>query len=181
MKKAFYALSCFAIAFLVFSCETPTPKVEVQQSQLSLEEELKPSDSLFTVHEGGYDFSILLPRDLMIQDDTEIHFNDATGDLHIQIGNRFWLIVSQEEGSIAQVKEEIQEDMLFKNVIIEETMNSLLYRRVLPDGNTHDYNYCKRVEMADKTYLFRTSEEGEFSKENVDLMVSAVESIRQIA
>lgn len=140
---------------------------------------LQPNDSIFTVNEGGYSFQIILPKDMMISNVPEISLNGATGDLHIQLGEQFWIVASQEKADIPQIKSDINDDMLFTNRIVEETANSILFQRILPDGTTYDFNFCSFGDIGGKPYVFKTCEEGEFSIESVNRMRQAISSVHQ--
>ncbi len=173
MKKTGFLLTILALICAMQACETSTQPA-VQQAEAMPK---SPNDSLFAVNEGGYNFAIFLPKDLMIENEPEIRFNSATGDLHIRIGERFWIVASQESKDISKLKEEINENMLFTSRIIEETNNALLYQRLLPDGRAYDYNYRYLSSIGGKPYFFKTCEEGEYSKESVDMMKSAIMSV----
>lgn len=135
------------------------------------------NDSLFAIKEGGYDFAIYLPKDLMIENSADIRFNDATGDMHMQVGDKFWIIATQENLDMDALRKEVNENMLFTSLVVEESDNGILYQRLLPDGKAYDYNYRGITTVGGKTYVFRTSEAGEFSRENVELMKTAIQSV----
>ena len=156
------------------SSETQAPKAENQIT-------LNPNDSLFTVNEAGYNFQIALPKDLMIANSPQIEVNEATGELNIRLGEQFWIVATQEKVDMAAIKHELEEDMLFTNKVVEESNNSVLFQRILPDGTTYDYSYQSLSEISGKPYVFRTSEEGEFSMESVNRMRQAISSVHQKA
>jgi len=172
MKNFLITLGSVAMLCVVQSCNN-APK---EPAQVVAKEPQSANDSLFTIKEGGYEFAIYLPKDLMIENTPEIDFNSATGDMHIRIGEKFWIIASQENKDMASLKEEISENMLFSSRVIEESANTLLYQRLLPDGKAYDYNFRSLSSIGGKPYFFRTCEEGEYSKESVDLMRTAIMS-----
>lgn len=173
MKRKVLSMIVVALVLINQSCDT-TPKQAEEQIQSKAQ---SSNDSLFKVNEGGYDFAIYLPKDLMIENTPEIIFNGATGDLHIRIGEQFWIVASQEKKDIAAIKSEIEENMLFTSRIIEENGTSVLYQRLLPDGSAYDYSYRNVSSINGKPYFFKTSEEGEYSRESVDLMKTAITSV----
>lgn len=172
MKRIGLLFTVVFIASAIVSCERNS-----QSKDLVVKVPMNPNDSLFVVSEGGYDFSIYLPKDLMIENTPEIRFNNATGDLHIRIGEQFWIVASQESKDISALKAEINNDMLFTSRIIEENKHSILYQRLLPDGSAYDYNYRNLCNVSGKSYFFKTCEEGEYSMKSVDLMKSAINSV----
>ncbi len=138
---------------------------------------LQPNDSLFHINESGYSFNIILPKDLMIENEPVIGVNSSTGELNIQLGNQFWIVASLEKADMTKVKAELGEDMLFGCKVMEENPNSLLFQRILPDGTEYDYSYRYAGEIGGKSYFFKTCEEGEFSMENVGRMKQAISTI----
>jgi hypothetical protein len=174
MKR--FSLLTLAAAFLMLmhSCESGDKTASAKP-----EPTLQPNDSIFHVNDGGYNFSIVLPKDLMIMDSPKISVNGATGELHIQVGDQFWIVASQEQTSMQTIKSAMQEDMLFTSRIVEETGNGVLYQRILPDGSEYDYSYRNFCEVGGKPYVFKTCEEGEFSMESVSRMKQAIASVRE--
>jgi len=174
MKNLTLFLVCMIAAVVFNSCHSGEVKENKPAAAV-----LNPNDSLFMVNEGGYQFQIILPKDMMIASTPSIKMNEATGDLHIQCGEQFWIVATLEKTDIPAIKTAIGEDMLFTSKIVEETNNSILYQRMLPDGALYDYNFRSVQEIAGKSYSFRTSEEGEFSMESVNRMKQAIGSIQQ--
>lgn len=174
MKKYSLLSIIAAIIFAMPSCNTQS-----NSETKTAETQLQPNDSIFNVNEGGYSFQIILPKDMMIANVPEISLNEATGDLHIQLGEQFWIIASQEKMDMPAIKNAINDDMLFTNRIVEETNNSILFQRILPDGTTYDFNFRSFSEVGGKPYLFKTAEEGEFSIESVNRMRQAISSVHQ--
>ncbi|HEY8404630.1 MAG TPA: hypothetical protein VIK71_08475 [Flavobacteriales bacterium] len=172
MKKLIIIFNCSLALMFLQSCQRGK-----NADNAGLNGPKSANDSLFIINEGGHDFAIYLPKDLMIENHAEIRFNDATGDMHLKIGDKFWIITSQEAVEMDAIKKEVNENMLFTSRVVEESDNGILYQRLLPDGKAYDYNYRGIAVVNGKTYVFRTSEEGEFSRENVELMKTAIESV----
>jgi hypothetical protein len=158
------------------ACQNPTSNSGQEKAGF----QLQANDSLFHVDQAGYNFNIILPKDLMISSNPEIKVNEATGELNIRLGEHFWIVASQEKVDLSAMKAALSDDMLFKPEIIEENASSILYKRVLPDGTEYDYSFKSCSEISGKPYLFKTSEEGEFSKESVTKMKDAISSIQNI-
>jgi len=171
MKKILlFAASC-ALIVALDSCNNGNQTTKETSSVT-----LQPNDSLFAVSNGGYNFQIILPKDLMIMNTPRIDMNSATGELHIHLGDQFWIVASQEKTDMTAIKSAIQEDMLFTSRVVEETNNSILVERILPDGTTYDRSVN---DIGGKPYIFKTSEEGEFSIESVNRMKYAISSVHE--
>ncbi len=174
MKKYTLLSIVAALTITISSCDTQN-NAEAKTTGVVLQ----PNDSIFNVNEEGYDFQIVLPKDMMISNVPEISLNGATGELHIHLGEQFWIVASQEKMDLPQIKSAISDDMLFTNRIVEETNNSILFQRILPDGTTYDFNFRSFSDVGGKPYVFKTSEEGEFSIESVNRMRQAISSVHQ--
>lgn len=176
MKKISLCLAAVTSVVIMNSCQQNAATAEPEKKA---EIQLNPNDSLVTVNQGGFTFSMILPKDLMIENAPVIALNEATGDLHIQVGKNFWIVATQENTNLSAIKASLSEDMLFTNKVVEETDKSIMVQRILPDGMEYDYNYHSICELAGKSYVFRTSEEGEFSMESVNRMKHAISSVKQ--
>lgn len=171
MKNLALSIAIASCLFFVQSCSDESQK----QPENSIA--LQPNDSLFHVNEGGYNFNIILPKDMMIDNVPSISVNSATGELNLHLGNQFWIVASLEKADIASIKAELNEDMLFTSRIVEESNNSIMYQRILPDGTEYDYSFKCSNEVGGKPYFFRTCEEGEFNMENVGRMKQAISTV----
>jgi hypothetical protein len=177
MKKITLLASIITTVVALEACHSNEPQAPQAEAQVAV----NPNDSLFTVNEAGYNFQIALPKDLMIANAPEIAVNEATGELNIRLGEQFWIVATQEQMDLASIKHELEEDMLFTNKVVEESNNSLLVQRILPDGTTYDYSYQSLNQISGKPYVFKTSEEGEFSMESVNRMRQAISTVHQKA
>ena len=172
MKNLSLFLAVVVGQFLLFSCSDSSNADSKKETV-----QLQPNDSLFHINQGGYDFNIILPKDLMIENTPEISLNSGTGELNIHLGEQFWIIASLEKADIIRIKTELSEDMLFTNRIVEENDKSVMYQRILPDGTEYDYSFKCSNEIGGKDYFFRTSEEGEFKMDHVTKMKQAISSV----
>ncbi len=172
MRNLTLFLAVLSCQVFLFSC-SDEPKKDNPTATV----QLQPNDSLFHINQGGYDFNIILPKDLMIENSPEIALNNGTGELNIQLGDQFWIVASLEKADIIRIKTELNEDMLFTNRIVEESDKSVMYQRILPDGTEYDYSFKCSNEIGGKSYFFRTSEEGEFKMDHVTKMKQAISSV----
>lgn len=136
-----------------------------------------PNDSLFRINEGPYKFSLFLPKDIMINHRPEVKMSDATGELHVRMGEHFHLVFHPKDQDLKQVVSDLATDDLFTNKVIEDNGVSLVYQQVLPTGETFGYHYCVNVQPAGAGYFVQTSPMGEFSIESISRMKQVVASI----
>jgi hypothetical protein len=175
MKKCILFLS---VAFIVFAaCQQQA----VNHAANSTTRALGPNDSLFRIAEGPYHFSLCLPKDMMINNTPQVQLNSATGELNIQMGERFHLVIAARQQDLAQIESDLKTDDLFTNQIVESDHSSLMYQQVLPTGETYSYQFCKNVTTPDGTpYFVCTSPMGEFSMESVSRMKQVVNTISSL-
>jgi hypothetical protein len=177
MKKITQCAFVLASLAILESCEntqtTGTPIAETQKIQCS------PNDSIVVINEGIYHFAITLPKDLMINHAPRIEHQSATGELHIKIGEDFWLVASESQQNLDAIKSELGEDQLFSFKIVEEDQSTMVFQRFLPDGTEYDYSMRGMTQVGDKQYIFKASDEGEFTKEEVTKMKNSVASVHQ--
>lgn len=168
-KKLTYLIA--GTAMIIAACQQHAP-VEMSTRELG------PNDSLFKVNEGPYNFSICLPKDMMINNTPQLRMNEATGELNIQLGDKFHLVIAARQQDLGQLEHDLQGDDLFTNKIVEEDGSSLMYQQILPTGETFSYQFCKNVTTPNGTpYFICTSPMGEFSMESISRMKQVVSTI----
>jgi hypothetical protein len=115
----------------------------------------------------------------MINDAPRIEHQTSSGELHIKIGEDFWLVAVEGQSNLDGIKSELSEDMLFTFKVVEEDKASLVYQRFLPDGTEYDYSFRGTSEVAGKHYIFKACDEGEFTKDEITKMRHSVGSVQQ--
>ncbi len=178
IMKKILLLSLVASTIVCFNaCQSNTTAPVNAESNTKIN--ISPNDSLFIVNEGGYHFAIALPKDLMINDAPRIEHQSSSGELHIKIGDDFWLVATEGQANLETIKTELGEDMLFTFKVVEEDQSSLVYQRFLPDGTEYDYSFRSLSQVGSKHYVFKACDEGEFTKEEVTKMKRSVGSVQQ--
>lgn len=177
MKKITRFAFVLASITALNSCENPaseaTPTANAPKTECS------PNDSLVVINEGVYQFAITLPKDLMINHTPRIEHLSSTGELHIKIGEDFWLVASEGQQNLDAIKSELSEDQLFSFKVVEEDPSTMVFQRFLPDGTEYDYSMRGMSQVGDKHYVFKACDEGEFTKEEVTKMKRSVASVHQ--
>jgi hypothetical protein len=134
-------------------------------------------DSMIMVNQGGFEFSILLPRDLLSAHKAEINYNETTGLLEVGIGPGFMFTISREAADLVSLRKELSEELFYKNQITQEDGRSLLYQRALPDGKAYFYQYITNLEIGANPFHARTISEGEFTLDQVEKIKAAIQTI----
>lgn len=139
--------------------------------------EAPSTDSLFTVKQAGYSFQFSVPKDIVSNQTAEIFYNEIIGVMEVRIGDGFNFYVSEEDTQLSQIKQELAEELMYKNSIIKEEGSSILYQRFLPDGQASFFQYIRIIKFGDKNYLVRTRPDAEFTLEQVEKIRKSVDSI----
>jgi hypothetical protein len=165
-----YTLIALSCVLALASCQNQ-PEVKLPEVVLS------SNDSLFKVNEGPYNFSICLPKDMLINHDAELLINEATGDLNITIGDNFHLVVTNRLQDLTSSRADMNGDGLFTNKVIEQDQSSILYEQLLPTGETFSYQFCKNINGNGQAYSVQSSPVGEFTLEAVNRMKQVAATI----
>jgi hypothetical protein len=165
-----FTLIALGCALALASCQQ---QAEVKQEEIML----STNDSLFKVNEGPYDFSICLPKDMLINNDAQVQLNDATGDLNISIGENFHLVITNKQMDLASGHADLNGDGLFTNKVIEKDQTTVLYEQILPTGETFSYQFCKNINGRDKAFSVQSSPVGEFTLEAINRMKQVASTI----
>ncbi|MEN9640145.1 MAG: hypothetical protein RLZZ262_2014 [Bacteroidota bacterium] len=177
MKKITSIALVTASLAILNSCDNPQTEAGTPATESEIT--LSPNDSLVVINEGVYQFAITLPKDLMINHAPQIEHMSSTGELHIKIGNDFWLVASESQQNLDAIKTELGEDQLFSFKVVEEDKSTMVFQRFLPDGTEYDYSMRGMSQVGNKHFVFKACDEGEFTKEAVTKMKHSVSSVHQ--
>lgn len=164
---SFVTLTLALIAFT--GCIIPGTRLE------RAEIELQRNDSLFAVEEGDFRFRIVLPKDLMISHNPSIQFNEKENKLDIICGPSFHLTA---EACTSDQFLTPEQDGIFQIEIIDNEDQSIVFKRLLPNGETHDFGLIQQTEMNGLHYTFQSDSFGEYSLDDVLRMKSALASVK---
>jgi len=169
MFKAPYLVT-LTLALIAFTgCIVPGARLE------KAEIELQRNDSLFVIDEGDFRFRIVLPKDLMIAHEPTIQHNEMEKTVSIICGPSFHIIAElSNTGNFAPPTQE----GIFQLDIIDSEDYSVVFKRLLPNGNIHDYGLIQETEMNGVRYVFQSDSFGEYSLDDVLRMKSALASVK---
>lgn len=139
----------------------------------------KTSDADSTFKLAGLSLPLILhfPKSQIAETGIRNEYNPMFGQIEFGSGERFQILISEERLSIAELKAELEEDLLFKYKFESENDSELLYLTILPDGTELSYQYMKLLNLQEKSFLIRSEPMGEYSLQNVELMKSVISGI----
>jgi len=139
--------------------------------------ELQANDSLFIVHEGEFQFSIVMPKDLLIANHTIIEMG-SNNELNIRCGSDFNIVAELELPNHSGVLTCPKNDHLFNYQVLDNEDQSIVFKRVLHTGSTHDYRLVQSLHNGNRAFTFQSSNDTEFNLSAVLRMKSALASVR---
>lgn len=174
MKNS-YMIS-MVIGISLFSC---TPMSTEEDKPIKTTEEVAATDSLLTVEEGGYELSITVPKALL-KDDSSLSYRSSFGDVELYVDPKFHLYITDEQLSLATVKEELEQDDLFSRKFYNEASDELLYQSILPDGTEMGFQWIKKISLNDQSFILKTDPQGDFSRQQIRNIQECCKSIQTL-
>jgi len=163
MKR--FVVIVFALALAWSSCSENTPEPEENQ---------ETRDSIINVSGFSQELSLGFPVEFARSNKPRARYNEMTGEIEITAGEGFHIICTEESLSISQLKEELETDLLFSYRYETENPNELVFVQVLPEGTELSYHFIQRLEFPGITIIARSDQSGEFTKQQVQTMMSVL-------
>lgn len=167
MKTHIFSLCLLTVVTLMACQNSNAPE--------AIEEETAVSATNSTVVEG-LPLSFTAPNELT-NATPNTAFNGQLGRYEVQLNDDLMFVISEEEQSIEDLKQELREDQLFSYKFYDEGTNALLYQAVLPDGSDYLYQYARTMKVGDKNFLIHTDKNGEYSLQHIQTLKAAMNSI----
>lgn len=106
-----------------------------------------------------------------------IQYREETGELSVQAGEHFGLVITEGPADMARLKGDLERDLLRKNTILQETPDLLIFRSEFPDDTTLTFHrFHRSVAFGGRTFSVRDAENGTaYSLEDVQRMIAAVQ------
>jgi len=161
MKKI--SIISLVVGSVLFSC---TSNETENNTSAKVMPQVAETDSLLAVEEGGYNIAITIPK-TVLKEDSRFNFRSTFGDLELYVDPKFHLFITDEDLSLASVKEELEQDELFSRKFYNESQDELLYQSVLPDGTEMGFQWMKKIKLEDQSYIIKTGAQADMSKQQI--------------
>lgn len=174
-----HILLVFVIALT--ACSTDRP-VNVKESTSAETQKSEPNKGMQALDLSEYsDFAdIMVPDKSRSGVDASVSVDDVTGFMHVRAGKRFQMIIREEPTSLEDIKQELQNDLMWRNTISEHDENSIIIEKTLPDGSMGQYHFATVLNGAGSNVVLRSDPMGEFSKKDIERMLFSANTIRSI-
>lgn len=107
-------------------------------------------------------------------DSPTVRWNEESGQLTVQAGERFGLLITEEPGDIARLKADLERDQLRTSTIIEEQPDRLVWRSAFPDEDIVFVHFYRIVQADGRTFIVQDDDRGRYSEADVKRMVESV-------
>ena len=127
--------------------------------------------------EHGMDISIMVP-----DENTGIAEVIATDwSVEIRVGEGFMISVSIGEGDLALLKSDLEEDLVYKSEILEETESYIVYKREIENsGMEPEHHFFYIADIDGDQYDVQNLKDVTYSKEAIDRMLASAKSIKAV-
>ena len=171
MKKYIYLLPILAIALI--SCGGGD---STDQTENASEETTEMAGVLTDLSQYGMNYTIVLPDKKNVE--TEITATDW-GSVEIRQGNMFMISIGFGEGDIDLLKFDLEEDLVYKSQILEESPNHLVYKREIQDsGMEPEYHFLYVMRLTGDAIEIQNLKDATFNEESIKTMLQSAQSLK---
>ena len=103
--------------------------------------------------------------------DPTVTMDELSGFLAISAGKNFQLILREEPTTLEDIRQEIENEMMWKNSITPFEEHSMIIERSLPDGSMAQHHFASVLPGIGSNIIVRSDPMGEFSKKDIDRML----------
>lgn len=124
----------------------------------------------------GWNYSITLPDKKNVQ--TEINATDW-GSVDIRQGDMFVMSIAFGEGDLDLIKFDLEEDLIYKSQILEESENHIVYKREIEDsGMEPEFHFMYVIKLSGEAIEIQNSKDFTFNEEAIRNMLASARSFK---
>ena len=169
------------IGLVLISCGRKE-SVEIEVNETPVETVAFDLDKfdLVDLSEFGIPATIHVPNKNTTQYDPVIEYNDEKGEVKIMSGNKFNLVITESDIDKDLMVSDLEGDLLFKNTVVTDEDQMLVYTSELPDGSLKTNHFCAWFSFEDSNYMIKNDPAEEFSEHFLNRMIKCVKSMEFI-
>jgi len=160
------------IILSLFACNTGTPdsSVEVAATETpSISEGLSP---LNLSEYGGFK-EIMVPNRNRSGVDASAMMDDLSGYVTITAGKGFRMLLREEPTTLEDIKQELENDLMWSNDVETHDEHSIFIERTLPDGSMTTFHFAAVLPGVGSNIVLRSDPMSEFTEKQVKRMLSS--------
>jgi hypothetical protein len=125
---------------------------------------------------SGHDVPLLveLDRNMVQQDTPRVWYNEEFGRLEVDAGDRFRIVITEEEGDVQRLKTSLERDMLRRTTIIEESPGLVVWRSEFPADEIVFVHFYQVIAVGDRTFVVESHDQGRFNEADIRRMATSV-------
>lgn len=174
MKKLQY-LAALMLIVIVFACNNSADTNENSDDAAVATEaaDIEGFESQ-DLSEYGIDANIQLPST-----GSPISINSSpSGDLVINDGKNFNMMITPYGFTLEELKEELDNDLVYDINYLEEEADYIVYEKTIPDSDVEkEVHFIMVKDYNGDPYEIKSSAEGSFKKHHIDKMIQAAKSL----
>lgn len=141
-----------AILFVLAGCDTgPTEATEKENKEKPVELPFE----VITIDQDGYNLPIAVPKEYLADNELNVEFNDAVGDIEVRCGEEYQLVISDLPSDTGALLERLERDLVFKYEVVEHVGDAMLYKQFLPNNERTFWHFYVVVEHDDSEYVIK--------------------------
>jgi hypothetical protein len=115
-----------------------------------------------------------IDRNVLGDDTAKVRYNEEFGRYEVDAGERFRILIAEEEGDMQRLKDGLERDMLRKTTIIEESPGLIVYRSEFPADDIVFVHFYQIIGHEGRTFVIESHDQGRFNETDVRRMSAAV-------
>lgn len=135
---------------------------------------------LVDLTEFGIPATIHVPNKSTTQYDPIVEYNEGKGEVKITSGNKFNLVITESDIDKDLMVSDLEGDLLFKNTLVVNEDQMLVYTSELPDGSKKTNHFCAWFTSGNSNYLIKNDPSEEFSEHFLNRMIKCVKSMELV-
>lgn len=113
---------------------------------------------------GGFALKVFVPTPEIAKGESKVEYLEDSGELSVSAGEKFGLIIFEDESQMNMMLNEIENHPFYKSEIISQTDSTLLYRYYLENGNKEVWNFYTERSLGQPLLIVRSNQNMEFDE-----------------
>jgi len=110
--------------------------------------------------------------------DPSVAMDELSGYITISAGKNFQMVVREEPTTLEDIRQELENEMMWTNTITPIEGHSMVIERALPDGSMAQHHFASVLPGVGGNIILRSDPMGEFSKKDVDRMLNSALTLK---
>ncbi len=157
---------------VLFACNIGAPELSVEVAKTdppSSNEGLSP----LNLSDYGDFKEIMVPNRNRSGVDASAMMDDLSGYVTITAGKGFRILLREEPTTLEDIKQELENDLMWSNDVEPHDEHSIVIERSLPDGSMTNFHFAAVLPGVGSNIVLRSDPMSEFTEKQVKRMLSS--------